>query len=529
MLQAIARRAWVGGVGCLFVLSLAACTREVSNRAPKRGAQSIEVTGRESTITIPISARLADLEERLNQELPETLYAVDDRFDGCIPAKVAKVCPVPRVFRSGCAVDIIKTKISPEIDCTLTGAVKRGRIRLTGEGQTVRLDMPISLSVTARGRGEIGERIRETAEGAADVTAVARFDIDQMWNPTATVTPTYNWTDRIHVRILGQKITFASKVNPKIDEAISKFERTLPDQLAGLKVQENISRAWASGFSSISLNENPSVWLRFAPTELGYSGYTIADETLTLKLMARGSTETFIGPKPADPRPTALPPLRRNLPPAGFHFYLPVTADYAVLERLLGTQLKLGQAQVVNAGDVGPVKVTFSGVRIYNTEDGAIAVGVTLDADPQNDLFDVKGTVWLTAKPVVDNRTRRISIASLGLASETNQKGFDLLVAILQAPVINNAIKSQLAYDFDVQYVEALARANSLLKRQISPEIYLHGEVDEVAVERITATPQGLFLGLDVTGTGELRYGVLPTEPVAAGAAAAAPSAKGPA
>src|SRR3546814_7336288 len=58
--------------------------------------------------------------------------------------------------------------------------------------------------------------------------------------------------------------------------------------------------------------ENPPVWARITPRALSYAGYTLDGKRLRLNVTLEAATETFVGPRPADPAATPLPPITRS-------------------------------------------------------------------------------------------------------------------------------------------------------------------------------------------------------------------------
>lgn len=495
------------------LLSLNACSRNGSNDPPPKYDSPIKLVSRPSTIVIPIAVSLDDLQARINEEVPNPLATVDQKLKECIPAQYVEVCLVPKLKckylvkcrKVECAVKELRPKVTPDVSCHLKGNVTRGEIALNGEAQTLSMTMPVKIKIALqRIGGVIGS---ETVTGAADVRASAVVDIDENWSPTAVVNADYSWNDRIGVDILGQRVTFASKVDPKVREAIGKFQRSIPAQIEALALKDRLSGAWAKGFSAIQLSDNPSTWLRFTPKSVGYSGYEVSDGAIRLTLMANGVTETFLGPKPIDPKPTPLPKLTRNLPPAGFQFYLPVLANYNTLEEAAEKALRIREEQTFDVPNVGKVKVTFTDVTIYQTANGALAIGVEMNADPPNEWFDTNGTIWLSAVPIIDNAKRVASVGDLRIAAKTDNGAFNLLASILRLRVVNDRLKGAMRYDFNQKYAEALAKANSALNRELAENLFLDGQITNALVDRVVATPEGLFLGLELSGTAALRYG----------------------
>jgi Domain of unknown function (DUF4403) len=480
-----------------------------SYKPPPQTRDSVELTSRSSSIVIPIIASLAEIQSKLNNSIPTTLYSVDEGLNGCVPAQRAKVCILPNIFTGGCSQWVV-TDVTPAIDCHLSGQVSRRAIVVGGSGQNVALTMPVELSITAKGRGEIGKNIQATASGAFDTKATATFDIDENWRPSANVLANYNWTDLIHVWILGFKVTFADKVDPKLRDLIAQLRQKLPSLLSELKLKEIATQEWQKAFTSVKVADMPELWIRFSPENIGYGGYEIVDGSLHLTLMAAGKVTTFVGHKPEDPAPEPLPKLARNLPAPGFDFSLPISADYAALEEQVKRVLKIGQPQVFDIKNLGNVKVTFENVAIYQTTGKSLAIGLTLEADPPNRFFRTKGTIWLITRLTIDSDKRIISPQQMEIYSSTDNAPIDLLVSLVEFPPFNEELRRALRYDFSNQYRDMLAAANKSLRRQLTPDLYLDGRVESVTPGDVVAGSDALAAIINAHGIVTLHSGKLP-------------------
>lgn len=463
---------------------------------------------RSSVIVIPLTASLDDIEKRLNAEVPKTLYKVDENRDACVAAKQAKVCLLPHIG-GGCGKWLI-TDISPQIDCHVEGQVERGTIKLAGTGPVLSVSMPVDAKITVKGRGEVGKNIQSTATGSITATASAKVEIDENWRPTTQVSADYSWTNRIGVDVLGFRITFASKVDPKIEEAIESFKQKLPALLAALDLKSQAEKAWAQGFATIQMSTAPDTWLQFTPTGVGYSGISVEGRTLRLRIMASGQVATFVGKKPPDPSKAPLPPLSRKLPEPGFTFEVPLIADYASLISIAKSVLKFGEAQTVEVPQVGKVKATIRNVAIHQTTNQKLAIGVTVDAETPGSWFDTRGTIWMTAGIIVDNQQKRIKVDKLTVYSQTDNAPVDLLVSLVQFDPVNQAIRKAIEYDYSADYAKMIQQANAALRRQVSDDFFVLGKMDSADVRDIAVLPDALGIVFLFKGNIELNSGKLP-------------------
>jgi len=193
--------------------------------------------------------------------------------------------------------------------------------------------MPISAVIHARDVGGLVKQ--ETATARAQVRAIVHLALAADWTLRATVDIAYDWTQEPAIDFMGKHIGLTSKADAKLQGVVTKLEQTLPREIAKLQFRQQIEQSWNSAFTSLLLNrDNPPVWMHVTPQELQYGGYSVQGRQLVLRLGMKALTETFVGDRPADPARTPLPGVRPLAADTGqLQFYIPVTADYAELER----------------------------------------------------------------------------------------------------------------------------------------------------------------------------------------------------
>jgi hypothetical protein len=472
---------------------LAACGRPAGNPAPPRVDTPAEFPQRSSTIVVPVSARLADLEDGLNRRTPTILWRIDERGQLCVPPKRVKL------FGR-------KVKVTPSLRCDIVGQVTRGRITLGGSGATLRITMPVSATISAE---HVGGIIRqETATGAAIVRAAATLSVDRHWAPAAKVVIAYDWVDPPGIDFLGQRIRFVAKADSKLQSVIARLERDLPKELAKIRMDRHLAGLWRQGFSSVMLNrERPPVWMRITPRALGFGGFRVSGDRLEMELAAEALTETFVGDRPSDPVPTPLPPPSRHLGPRGLRFFIPVLADYGqlepVVERALG---KLAKKPILLAG-IGPVDATFGKVTIYATGNGRLAVGIHATARSRKvSLAATRGEIWLSAVPRNDANSQHVRIRDLRIAARTDSAGVNLLFSLFENGSVRDGIREALAHDFAPDYRKVLTKARAAIAERREGDFVLSADASRVDNGPISVTGQGLFLPVEARGEARILY-----------------------
>ncbi|MBB5715826.1 DUF4403 family protein [Sphingomonas aerophila] len=484
-------RAWLAAAtAALF--SLAGCHRP-PDRAPPRATGVVEIEPQTSELDVPISARLATLSAALEEAIPRRLWTIDKPNQACVPSRSVKI-----LFAK------IKT---PTLSCHIIGQVTRGPLRLSGKGRILSVTMPIHASVSARDIGHVLHG--ETAVGDAQVRADTTLDIAPDWSPRGSVDIHYDWTDEPHIDFLGQRIEFTSRADTKLRGVVGRLEQTLPRELARLHVRDQAEAAWRSAFTSLQVNRSrPPVWLRIAPQAMSYGGYRVEGQMLVLRLGMTARTETFVGPRPADPAPTPLPALTKRRPGTNrVVFALPVIAAYEELEPVLARALAKRASRPFHVPGIGPVLARFAKVTVYGTTGGRIAVGLAFSAATEGGSPS-HGTVWLTALPINAPNSRRVAFTQLQVSGVTDSTGTNLLLRLANAPTLSTTLSDALTQNFSDDYDKLLTKVSRSISVKRTGSFVIRARIDDVETGQIQALGQGVYLPVRGRGTASVSVDV---------------------
>src|SRR6187402_2656508 len=354
---------------CLVLaLALGGCGGGEDVDAPPKATSVPKFEPRNSTLVVPIGLSLDGLQAALERKAPHKLWSIDKPNQKCIGGQ--------RIRAFGASV-----KVTPDIDCRIVGDVTRGAIALSGSGNRLTISMPVHATVAAR---DVGGILRgKTATASAVVRADVSFALDRNWNGSAKVEISYDWQEPPGIEFLGQRVEFAKKADNALGKIIDKLEADLQAEVARANIRSALSDAWQEGFTVVELSKrNPPAWLRITPSGMGLAGYNVNGRQLTLTVGLLAKTETFVGDKPENPTPIALPPQIAVPEPTGLSFFMPVFADYAELEPpLLKALRKLAKKGITIEG-VGSVNAQFDKVIVYATDNGRLAVGIDATVEP---------------------------------------------------------------------------------------------------------------------------------------------------
>ncbi|NJC09438.1 DUF4403 family protein [Polymorphobacter fuscus] len=494
----------------LLLALLAGCERKNTNLAPPRVTTATPIVPPTSTIVIPISARIADLEAALNAEVPHIVHEIDKQTT-CLKAARVTACVVPKLKckglkceKTGCSVGLDNARITPDISCRIVGEVTRGPIRLAGSGNVIDLVMPVSATIAAK---DIGHVIKtQDATGAADVHARIRLGMVGDWQPTAKVEIDYEWTQKPGISLLGERITFASKADPQLAKVIARLEADTTKYLARLHPRDRIESGWKQAFTALMLNRsNPPVWLRVTPQALRYNGYRIEDDRLVLDLKAVATTEGFVGERPPDPPVTPLPTPADIPQDAGFTIRIPIVAQYAELEPVLEKALRKLARQPIVVPGAGPVDVRFGKPIVYATTGNRLAIGLPMQVAADGEAFSTTGTVWATGIPYNQPGSQQVRVRDLTIDGRGDAT-FDIMLAVARSPGVLDAIGGGLTQNFGRDYAKLLGKIDRALMDKRVGDFILDARIDQVRNGVVKPLGQGVYMPVDTTGTATLRY-----------------------
>lgn len=473
---------------------LAACGRAGTggNSAPPQVTTPADLPGETSTIVVPVAASLDQLQRTLDAELPRRLWRIDQRVERCVPAQRVDL-------------GIAKVKVLGDLGCRVVGQVVRGPVRLSGSGDRLRITMPVRATITAQ---KVGGLVSKTATGAAQVHAVARLSMNGDWQPAAKVDIDYDWTEAPGMDFLGQRITFVDKADERLKPVVAQLERTLPRELARLRLRNQLAQVWAKAFTSINLNrDRPPAWMRVTPQRLGFGGYRIDGRTLTATLFAEALTQTYVGDRPADPSPIPLPPPAARIGSQGLRFFIPVVADYRQLEPVVLRALRKLDAKGIVLPQIGRVDARFDRVTVYATTADHLAIGVKVAARARdNPVLAASGTVWLTAIPYNEPDTQRVQARDVAIAADTDSRIANLLVALFTDADVRGSIQAGLTHDFVGDYNKVLRAARRALDDRRQGDFLLDADITRVRNGALAVTGEGLFMPVRAEGIATIRY-----------------------
>jgi hypothetical protein len=377
---------------------------------------------------------------------------------------------------------------------------------LSGSGNRLTISQPVNATVAARDVG--GVLKGETATGSAMAHARVRFDLLSDWRTRGTARLTYGWTRPPGIDFLGRRITFTDEADAKLKPVVRDVERAVNREIARIDIRRQAADIWRQSFTTLVLNrENPPVWMRVMPQRILYGGYRVDGRRIRLNLGLEAITESFVGDRPADPAATPLPPLVHETPRPHLDIFVPVVAGYAQLEPVILRALVKRSARPFELPRIGPVSATFTKVTAYGSPGGRIAVGVSVEAQPQRiRQAPTHGRIWVTAVPVNAPGSAEVRFTDLRIAGDTDGIGGDLLLTLGQSPGFTALIAEALTQNFTRDVEELEGKIRHAIGERREGAFVIRTEVDRFDTGAIKAYSNGLYLPVRMAGSASVDY-----------------------
>lgn len=288
-----------------------------------------------------------------------------------------------------------------------------GPIRVTGGSNLLGITLPFRVSGKAGLNGDIAKILSLNGKNivaAADISFQSGFAPDLRFCPRVkSVSLKYAWTEGPSVQIIGKNClgnlcvgpwnyNVDHYIDPELRAAIPKLTQGLDQNLPCEPVRGELAKIWSTRSFPITVPYE-KLFVNLTPTALYIPEVQV--DTQRLSVMGRLDAMVSVDNQPIAEKPLALP---SNTPapitPGLFSFAIPVSTRYYTLEALAKGQL-LGRTFSAST-PLGGIAVRPKSIRIFPSGE-SVAIGVGFVLDYQYKIFNTSGTVWFSARPVVEN------------------------------------------------------------------------------------------------------------------------------
>lgn len=459
----------------LFLLSIALCSQffllscsqltstRLTTKAPKEAYKTTEMEVRNerflSTVHVPVSIALSDVERQINAQVNGLIYEDNSLDDN-------------------------------NRDQFMTKVWKRGTILVSAEDSLFHFTVPLRIWVKA-GVSVLGFTQYKETEFELDLRFKTKFDLDRDWSVnTQTQADGYGWVRRPTISVIGVNIPVTNIVGGLIDRNLGTITKTIDQQVRrNVDLRTPVLKAWNTLRDPFLISEKYRTYLQVVPKRILITPLRFEGRVIRSTIGIEGHTLTTTGAKP-DIRPAVSLPDLTVVSQVRDDFQIGLLSEASYPEA----------AKLVADEFVGK-SFSFSDDRYHITI-------ISMDMYGQNDNLIIKaglkgtinGDIYLKGRPYYDAREQTISLKNLEYDLDTRNV-LQRSASWLLKGTFARTLEKQLTIPIGSQLADMQKLLQEQLKhKQIAKGVVLNGRIDEIKPDQVYLTPTALLAVVNARG-----------------------------
>lgn len=434
----------------------------------------------ESVIQTRLRLPLDNLQQKLEQDIPETLHHS--------PGEVKQKC-----------VRIFGKKHCEEFQ--LGGWAKRtGPVQLQAlNNGYLRVQIPLQYKLNATANGRlIRGLLREVDFKTASFTAVAdlRPVMDTHWHLNVLHQTQIIWRQSPQVSVLGVRFNIQEHIEKPLKKALNKALAKQQQTLANDdRILQKMNSFWVRLQQPRALSEKFPLWIQANPSELALSELRMINNAIEVDLSLRAKLQTASNESTLNNETTPLPPLSHTAIGASqVRINLPLALDYSVMADRLQQRLSSRPIHIRERN----TSIQVNAIQIYpNNERLVLAAKVTLKGF--KNWFSSDGELYISGRPVVDNQSKTVRLADASFSRKLDSPFWSLATQLMQTQLLES-LQQSLMHDFSEDYQQLHESLTRQLQGQQSGDMRLQGIFQGLEIKNIYPDLDALRLVLEASG-----------------------------
>ncbi len=434
-----------------------------------------------STINIPISLTIKELETSINKQFNGILYS-DDSYENNnndnLILRVKKIDP----FKISAMGD--KIKVVAPLEIYVSGRLKKDFFSMFDQ--------------------DYGIEKSKDATFKIDVAVSSKISVNQDWDIITKSEAGFTWREQPYLELGPIKIPIGSVIETIVNNQISDINKKLDLEITkNIKIKPMANQLWNQLQAPITVSERYQTYLNIVPEFISLSNITSDGNKLDVNLGFRSDISFIVGMKPDVSEKKPLPKLQQQTRiDSTFNLYFAATLNYDYATKLAKEQFAGKTLTFDNEKQV----VTINDLNFFNNGN-KLGMMINMNGYFRNGFFKkkFKGTVYALGTPVYNDSTQTISIKDF----DFDIKSKDALVGTaewLLKGSFRKGIEARLKYSMKEEIDKAIKTADDALKNAKIPNIKLDGKVEKISPYGISLSEQGVQV--IIQSTGKLKVGV---------------------
>jgi hypothetical protein len=428
-----------------------------------------------STINIPISLTIKDLENAINKQFNGVLYNDDSYENNDNDNLIVRVKKI-EAFQLSASAD--KIKIIAPLEVYVNGRLKKDFFSLFDQ------DFGIDKS--------------KEATFKLNVSINTKISVNQDWDIITKSETGFQWREQPYLELGPIKIPIGSIIETIVNNQISDINKKLDQEITkNIKIKPMATQLWNQLQAPIVVSERYQTYLKIVPEFISLSTINSDGKKLDVNLGFRSDIALVAGTKPEPVELKPLPKLQQQTrADSTFNLYFAATMNYTYAtqlakEQFVGKTLKFDNDQQ---------EVTINDLSFFNNGN-KLGMMINMNGFYRNGFFKkkFKGTVYALGTPVYNDSTQILSIKDF----DFDVKSKDALIGTaewLLKGSFRKTIQANLKYSMKDEIEKAIRTADDALKNAKIPNIKLNGKVEKIAPYGINLSEQGIEVIIQSTG-----------------------------
>lgn len=462
-------------VGCLAVvwllvsnLSCQPSHNRLNPQAPKAAYSTTEMEVRNerflSTVHVPVSIALADVERQINAQVNGLLYEDNSLDDN-------------------------------NRDQFMTKVWKRGTILINAEDSLFHFTVPLRIWAKA-GVSVLGFTQYKETEFEIDLRFKTKFDLDPDWSVhTQTQADGYGWVRRPTVSVIGVNIPITNIVGRLIDKNLGTITKALDQQIRrNVDLRTPVLKAWNTLREPYLISEKYRTYLQVVPKRVLITPLRFEGRYIRATIGIEGFTLTATGAKP-DVRPVVSLPDLTVVPQVkdDFQIGLLSEASYQEAARIAGEEFV---GKNFSFSD-NRYSITITSMEMYGQNENLI-IKAGLKGT-------VNGDIYLRGRPYYDAQTQTVSLKDLVYDLDTKNI-LQRSASWLLKGAFARTLEKQLTIPVGSQIADMQKLLQDKLKNnQLAKGVVVNGHIDEIKPDQVYLTPTALLAVVNARGRVDIK------------------------
>ena len=434
----------------------------IRTAAPPKVSEIPQIIQKPSTIIIPVSIDIKDLERKVNNELNGLVYEDNSLDDN-------------------------------NHDNMMIKAWKRDYFDINLNGNEISYRLPLKLWVKAGFKLEkFGFSVSDYEEFNAEIAVKYKtaFSINKDWTLVTKTSPDgYEWLSAPTIKVAGLEVPVKYVADLFLKSSQKMITARIDDTIRkGFNLQKYVNQAWMKLQTPVKLNDAYNIWLRIKPEEIFTEQFTGINNKLNLSIGVKSTNELVIGKEPEMTDIIPLPKLGMiNKPEPKFAININTEIPFTKINELAQQQL------VGKEFKDGKKAVNIMDINAYGSGEKFV-VEVTVEGS-------IKGKLYLTGKPFYNKDEKTIQVEDLDY-DLSSEKALVRTASWLLHGTFKKSIQNKLTYSIADRIDQSRCMIQKYLKDNKSIKgMTLNGELKNIDIDEIYITEEAVKVIIYLEGT----------------------------